>query len=72
MKLGTHIDHIGPNNFPLVKFYASPTGSRLLWVVWKTLAVECEILLLENSPCPLQTRCACSQDFEDAKLRTDF
>ncbi|XDV33355.1 hypothetical protein PO909_003784 [Leuciscus waleckii] len=40
------------------KFYASPTGCRLLWVVWKTLAVECEVLLLENSSNPHQTRCA--------------
>ncbi|XDV29311.1 hypothetical protein PO909_032448 [Leuciscus waleckii] len=58
MKLCTHIDLIGPNNFPSVKFYASPKGSRLLWVVWKTLAVEFEILLLENSSNPHQTWCA--------------
>ena len=72
MKLSTHIDLIGPNILPPVKFYASPTGSRLLWVVWKTLAVEFEVLLLGNSFNHRQTRCAWCQDFEDAKLRTDF
>ena len=58
MKLGTHIDLIGSYILHALTFYPSPTGSRLFRVVWKTHAMEFEILLLEHSNTRHETRCA--------------
>ena len=72
MKLNTHIDLIGPNNFPPVKFYARPTGSPLFRVVWKTHAMEFKVFLLEYRFKFHETRSVWSQDIEDEKLPGDF
>ncbi len=68
MKLGTHIDLIEPNKFHTACHWLCPTGSRLFRAVYKTHALEFDILLWGLPPVCHQTRRTWSQDIGDAKL----
>ena len=72
MKLGTHVDLIKPNNFRTACHKLRPTGSWLFRVLWKTHALEFDILLWGTPPVCHKTRWTWSQDIGDAKLRRYF